>query len=108
MFEKLHEFLFRLYPFNHGYLLNETIQHEDQVLYSQSTSRKGNHSPAKGKYLLLYSGLISLRKQHGEKVIAQVKVDDAVLGMRGLPLILYDGSSLDPISGITFRGESIP
>lgn len=41
-------------------------------------------------------------------MIAQVKVDDAVLGMRGLPVLFYDGSSLDPISGITFRGHSIP
>lgn len=28
--------------------------------------------------------------------------------MRGLPVMLYDGSSLDPIDGITFRGHSIP
>ena len=28
--------------------------------------------------------------------------------MRGLPIMFYDGSSLDPISGITFRGHSIP
>ena len=28
--------------------------------------------------------------------------------MRGLPVMFYDGSSLDPISGITFRGHSIP
>jgi citrate synthase len=28
--------------------------------------------------------------------------------MRGLPVMLYDGSSLDPNSGITFRGHSIP
>ena len=28
--------------------------------------------------------------------------------MRGQPVMLYDGSALDPISGITFRGHSIP
>jgi len=28
--------------------------------------------------------------------------------MRGLPVLFYDGSSLDAISGITFRGHSIP
>ncbi len=28
--------------------------------------------------------------------------------MRGLPLMLYDGSALDPMAGITFRGHSIP
>ena len=52
--------------------------------------------------------LLALRKKHGEKTIAQVKVDDAVLGMRGLPLMLYDGSALDPQTGITFRGHTIP
>lgn len=52
--------------------------------------------------------MVALRKLHGEKVIGQVKVDDAVLGMRGLPVMFYDGSALDPISGITFRGHSIP
>lgn len=52
--------------------------------------------------------LTELRKKHGEKVIGQVKVDDAVLGMRGLPVMLYDGSALDPMQGITFRGHSIP
>lgn len=52
--------------------------------------------------------MADLRKLYGDKVIGQVKVDDAVLGMRGLPVMFYDGSSLDPISGITFRGHSIP
>jgi len=28
--------------------------------------------------------------------------------MRGLPVMFYDGSSLDPVTGITFRGHSIP
>jgi len=28
--------------------------------------------------------------------------------MRGLPLMLYDGSSLDAQTGITFRGHTIP
>ena len=55
-----------------------------------------------------YSELTTLRKEHGEKVIAQVKVDDAVLGMRGLPVMFYDGSQLHSMTGITFRGHSIP
>ncbi len=55
-----------------------------------------------------YLELAELRKLHGNKVIAQVKVDDAVLGMRGLPVMFYDGSILDPMEGITFRGHSIP
>ena len=52
--------------------------------------------------------LQALRKLHGDKTIGQVKVDDAVLGMRGLPVMLYDGSSLDSMTGITFRGHTIP
>lgn len=56
----------------------------------------------------LFLELTALRKKHGDKIIANCKVDDAVLGMRGLPVMLYDGSALDPMSGITFRGHSIP
>lgn len=52
--------------------------------------------------------LVALRKQVGNKTIAEVKVDDACLGMRGLPVMLYDGSALDPMTGITFRGHTIP
>lgn len=52
--------------------------------------------------------LNKLRKEKGERVIGQVKVDDAVLGMRGLPIMFYDGSALDANDGITFRGHSIP
>jgi hypothetical protein len=28
--------------------------------------------------------------------------------MRGLPVMFYDGSQLDAMQGITFRGHSIP
>lgn len=63
---------------------------------------------ANNVFYLPFLVLTSLRKAKGERVIADVKVDDAVLGMRGLPLMLYDGSALDPMAGITFRGHSIP
>jgi len=49
-----------------------------------------------------------LRKQHGNHVIGQVHVDDAILGMRGLPVLFHDGSALDAMKGITFKGYSIP
>ncbi len=29
------------------------------------------------------------------------------MGMRSLPLIFYDGSAVDPIKGINFRGHTI-
>lgn len=49
-----------------------------------------------------------MRKQHGNHVIGQVHVDDAILGMRGLPVLFHDGSALDAMKGITFKGYSIP
>lgn len=65
--------------------------------------------PKENKVILyLILELTALRKQHGDKVIGQVKVDDAVLGMRGLPVMFYDCSALDAMQGITFRGHSIP
>ena len=66
-------------------------------------------SPNKDKVIFVtILELVALRKQHGEKVIGQVKVDDAVMGMRGLPVMFYDCSALDAMKGITFRGHSIP
>ncbi len=64
--------------------------------------------PARAVNPYINSELTELRKLYGDKGIGQVKVDDAVLGMRGLPAMFYDGSRLDPIKGITFRGHSIP
>lgn len=72
-------------------------------------SSKRKSSLSARKVIPFYnSELTQLRKKNGEKVIGQVKVDDAVLGMRGLPVMFYDGSALDPMQGITFRGHSIP
>lgn len=66
-------------------------------------------SPKENKvFFSIILELTALRKQHGDKVIGQVKVDDAVLGMRGLPVMFYDCSALDAMQGITFRGHSIP
>jgi citrate synthase len=49
-----------------------------------------------------------LRKQHGEQIVGQIRVNDAILGMRGLKAMFYDGSNLDSNLGITFRGHVIP
>ena len=51
---------------------------------------------------------MNLRKEYGNRVIKDIKVDDAIMGMRGLPAMFWEGSSLDPNDGITFRGHSIP
>ncbi len=52
--------------------------------------------------------LTQLRKQFGNREIAKVHVEDAIQGMRGLPVLFHDGSALDPMKGITFKGYSIP
>lgn len=52
--------------------------------------------------------LNQIKKDHGNKVIAEVKLDQAISGMREIPAIYYEGSQLDAQSGITFRGHSIP
>jgi len=57
---------------------------------------------------LFHLGLANLRKQYGNNTLKEIKVDDAILGMRGLPVMFWDGSSLDANKGITFRGHSIP
>lgn len=41
-------------------------------------------------------------------MIAKIHVDDAILGMRGLPVLFHDGSSFHESQGITFKGFSIP
>ncbi len=30
------------------------------------------------------------------------------MGMRGMPLMFYDGSSIDPVVGLNFRGHTLP
>ena len=51
---------------------------------------------------------MQLRKSRGNDVLKEIRVDDAILGMRGLPVMFWDGSALDANKGITFRGHSIP
>lgn len=40
-------------------------------------------------------------------MIAKIHVDDAISGMRGLPVLFHDGSAFDENQGITFKGYSI-
>lgn len=37
--------------------------------------------------------------------IAEVKLDQALSGMRDMPALFYEGSQLDAQTGITFRGH---
>ena len=52
--------------------------------------------------------MAAFKKAHGDKVVANVKVEQILTGMREIPSIYYEGSKLDPIKGITFRGYDIP
>ena len=47
-------------------------------------------------------------KEHGEKVIGEVKLSQIYQGMRGITGLVTDTSLLDSQEGIRFRGYSIP
>lgn len=48
------------------------------------------------------------KKQYGDVVIDQVKLSQAYGGMRGIKSLVWEGSVLDPVEGIRFRGLTIP
>lgn len=49
-----------------------------------------------------------LKKEHGDKVIANVTIGQVLSGMKGVPSLITDTSKLDANEGIRFRGYSIP
>lgn len=49
-----------------------------------------------------------LKKEHGKTVIGEVLLEQAYGGMRGIKGLVWEGSVLDPIEGIRFRGKTIP
>ena len=49
-----------------------------------------------------------IKKEHADKVIAQVTLGQVFSGMKGIPLLVTDTSKLDPNEGIRFKGYSIP
>lgn len=49
-----------------------------------------------------------LVKEHGNKVIGDVTIAQAIGGMRGVKGLVTDISYLDPMEGIRFRGHTIP
>ncbi|RCI12772.1 hypothetical protein L249_0950 [Ophiocordyceps polyrhachis-furcata BCC 54312] len=51
--------------------------------------------------------LAEFKKSYGDKVIADVRVDNVLGGMRGLRSLLWEGSVLDPQEGIRFHGRTI-
>ncbi|MGB2906281.1 MAG: citrate (Si)-synthase, eukaryotic [Candidatus Aminicenantaceae bacterium] len=50
----------------------------------------------------------TLIKEHGDKVISEVTVEQAYGGMRGVKCMVTETSALDPFEGIRFRGYNIP
>jgi len=56
----------------------------------------------------LRSDLKDLKSNYGSKVLGEVKVDQVIGGMRGIPGLLTETSLLDAEEGIRFRGYTIP
>jgi len=50
---------------------------------------------------------MKLKKERGDKVIGEVTVSAAMLGMKATPLILSETSMLDPKEGIKYRGKTL-
>tara|TARA_Y100000590_G_scaffold303577_1_gene342297 strand:- start:1926 stop:3218 length:1293 start_codon:yes stop_codon:yes gene_type:complete len=50
----------------------------------------------------------ALLKDHGDKVISEVTIQQAYGGMRGVKCMVTETSALDPEEGIRFRGFTIP
>lgn len=49
-----------------------------------------------------------LKTKHGKTVIGEVLLEQAYGGMRGIKGLVWEGSVLDPVEGIRFRGMTIP
>ncbi len=49
-----------------------------------------------------------LLKEHGDKVIGEVTIAQAIGGMRGVKSLVTDISYLDPMEGIRYRGYTLP
>ena len=52
--------------------------------------------------------LKKLKADYGEASLGEVKLSNLLGGMRGLKIMLWEGSVLDSETGITFHGKSIP
>lgn len=52
--------------------------------------------------------LRKLKAEHSDSSLGDIKVSNLLGGMRGLKVMLWEGSVLDANSGITFHGKSIP
>jgi citrate synthase len=48
-----------------------------------------------------------IKKEHGNKVLEQVKVNQVIGGMRGMTGLIYETSKLSATEGIRYRGHSL-
>ncbi len=62
----------------------------------------------KEKALELYTEMRTMLKEHGDTKVDEVKLSQVFGGARGIKMMVYETSQLDPIEGIRFRGYSIP
>lgn len=60
------------------------------------------------KALEQFTELRAIIKEHGDKVVDQVKLEQLLGGARGIKMMLWETSQLDAKKGIRFRGYSIP
>lgn len=51
--------------------------------------------------------LKKLKTEYGQKSLGEVKVENAIGGMRGIKCMVWEGSVLDANEGIRFHGKSI-
>ncbi|KAF8472576.1 citrate synthase mitochondrial precursor [Kalaharituber pfeilii] len=51
--------------------------------------------------------LKKLKSEHGQKSLGEVKVENAIGGMRGIKCMVWEGSVLDANEGIRFHGRTI-
>ncbi|GAB5551707.1 MAG: citrate (Si)-synthase [Saprospiraceae bacterium] len=68
--------------------------------------------PLKKKFIdkatALRSEVKALLKEHGNKKVDEVVLKQLYGGARGIKMMIWETSQLDPIEGIRFRGYSIP
>jgi citrate synthase len=52
--------------------------------------------------------LKKLKADYNDRSLGEIKLENLLGGMRGLKVMLWEGSVLDANTGITFHGKSIP
>ena len=60
------------------------------------------------KALTLFKELRAIKKEHGDKKVAEVTLGQIMGGARGVKMMQWETSELDANEGIRFRGYSIP